>query len=103
MAWVWSKLFPTGIAISDRNQVVQASAILEEINISGVFVPPSQLLGDVRVTAQVVYRSAVHSLPAPAGVLAFVDVLVTVEYIPLFQSVISANVTRVSWSIKAVQ
>jgi hypothetical protein len=103
MAWVWSKLFSTGIAVSDRNQVIQASAILEELNVGGVTLSPSQFMGDVLVTAQVVYRSAIYAFPAPAGVLAFVDVLVTVEYIPQVSIVTSANVTKVTWSVKAVQ
>jgi hypothetical protein len=105
MAYVWSKLFNTGLAISDRNQVIQASAVFDSMTINGPSLSASQYVGDVEVTAQVIYRSPHYVVPAPPGSFAIVDVLVTVVFTSVIpeETISSVYATGLTLTIKAVQ
>jgi hypothetical protein len=105
MSFVWSKLIETGVVVADRNQVLQASAILKAMTLNGVALAPAQFVGFVRTTAQIIYRAPFYAVPAPSGPLAYIDVLITVEYLPeaSIANIFSVNVTQLDWSMKAVQ
>jgi hypothetical protein len=104
MTYRLQKLFQTGLLVADRNQVIQASAFVEGISVNGIPLPPSYYLGDVRTTAQIIFRSPFYTYPIPPSAVSQIDLLVTVEYDPspsVYVNIVA--VTRLTYSIKAVQ